>query len=137
MKLMICGSRSIKDKTVILTILQDFFSSIDPMIQIHVRTRGAKGVDEISEALIRQHFPWITILPALKPDHRYGRGAQSIRDRELVDWSNMILSIWNGNSESTWKIINYAEKRNKHLALKYVEVHERPPLIVEINVRPV
>jgi len=43
----------------------------------------------------------------------YGRVAQMVRNREIVDYADKIIAFWDGSSRGTLPVIKYAEKTGK------------------------
>lgn len=103
MKLLICGSRSIKDFDL---------SSYVPEDTTMIISGGAKGIDTVAEEYaVSRNIPTTII----RPDYaRYGKGAAPIkRNMQMVDIADAILAIWDGKSSGTKQTVEYAEKQNK------------------------
>ena len=106
MKLLIVGSRSISEFDIENYVPSDVSLII---------TGGANGVDLIAEKYADKHR--ISKL-VLRPDYkRFGRGAPLKRNEEMVDISDRVLVIWDGMSKGTLYTIEYAEKKNKLIAV--------------------
>ena len=106
MKLLIVGSRSIKD------------FDLSPYISENVDTvisGGADGVDSLAEQYADAHRLSKYIL---RPSYTlYGRAAPLKRNEKMVELADEILIIWDGCSKGTQYTLKYAEKLNKPLTL--------------------
>ena len=101
MKIAIVGSRSITKVNI-----ENYVSEGDEIV-----SGGADGVDSYAAEYARAHGLKLTeFLPQYE---RYGRGAPIVRNREIVDYADMILAFWNGSSKGTLSVIKYAEKIGK------------------------
>ena len=106
MKLLIVGSRSIKD------------FDLSPYVPAEVDTvisGGAGGVDSLAEKYAddRRISKYI-----IRPRYDlYGRAAPIKRNEEMVDMADMVLVVWDGVSRGSKHTADYAQKRGKHLIL--------------------
>ena len=102
MKLLIAGSRSIKD------------FDLNPYIPEKVDfiiSGGANGIDEIAEKHAdKKRISKIIMRPAYNQD---GKGAPLKRNEQMVDMCDEVLIIWDGKSKGTLFVINYATKLGK------------------------
>ena len=106
MKLLVIGSRSIKDFDLSKYIRSD----TDIII-----TGGAKGIDTIAERYADEHkISKIVLRPQC---HLYKRGAPLKRNEKMVDIADEILVIWDGVSKGSQYTIKYANKKNKNVML--------------------
>ena len=105
MKLGIVGSRSITDNNIIKQILEQY--NFDQVV-----SGGAKGVDSIAE----EYGKDIGLDEAIifRPDYKtYGRAAPFIRNKLIIEASDMVVSIWDGKSTGTNHSMEYARKLKK------------------------
>lgn len=97
------GSRGITDLNL------DLF--IDPSHVGCVVTGGARGVDTIAEKWAKKHrLEWICYLPQW---NIYGKQAGMIRNKEMIDFADILISFWDGKSPGTLHAIGYCKKVNK------------------------
>lgn len=76
---------------------------------------GAAGVDRAAEKYAKDKGIPITVI---KPDYtQYRRNAPLIRNKTIVELSDMVIAIWDGKSRGTKFIIDYAEKKNKPIKI--------------------
>ncbi len=106
MKLLIVGSRSITEFDLSPYISAD----IDTII-----SGGANGIDSLTEQYADLHRLSKYIL---RPRYDlYKRSAPLKRNEQMVNMSDAILVIWDGNSKGTQYTIKCAKKTNKPLIL--------------------
>lgn len=104
MKLLIAGSRSIKDF--------DLSPYISPDVDMII-SGGANGIDTLAEEYADRHKISKTIL---RPNYaRYKRGAPLKRNDEMVNMADKVLVIWDGKSRGTKHTIDYAENLGKKI----------------------
>jgi len=52
------------------------------------------------------------------PDYaKYGKSAPLIRNKEIVDKSDLIIAFWNGESKGTKYSIDYAKTKQKKICI--------------------
>ncbi len=106
MKLLIAGSRSIKDFDLSEYVAED----VDLII-----CGGAEGIDRIAE--IYADKKRISKL-VLRPHYElYGRTAPLKRNEQMVDIADAVLIVWDGVSSGTAYTVNYAKKCLKTLTV--------------------
>ena len=72
---------------------------------------GAKGVDQCSETYAAAHQIKLTVF---LPDYaRYRRGAPLRRNRQIVDYSDLVLAFWDGSSRGTGYTVDYCRTAGK------------------------
>ena len=102
MRLAIIGSRKIKD-----VLLEEYVS--DEVNEIV--SGGAIGVDLCAAEYAQKMSLKLTeFLPQYQI---YGRAAPIVRNKEIVDYSDMVIAFWDGSSKGTLSVIKYAEKSGK------------------------
>ena len=106
MKLLVAGSRSIKDFELERYI---------PYGVSLIITGGAEGIDTIAEQYADKKR--ISKL-VLRPQYDlYGRAAPLKRNEKMVELCDMALIIWDGISKGSNYTINYAKKLGKQVIL--------------------
>ena len=106
MKLLIVGSRSIKDFDLSPYISAD----VDTVI-----SGGAGGIDSLAERYADLHRLSKYIL---RPRYNfYGRCAPLKRNEEMVEMADAVLIIWDGRSKGTQYTLKYTKKINKPITL--------------------
>jgi hypothetical protein len=106
----IVGSRSFKDFDLLTITLNK--------LKIHeIISGGAVGADFLAEQYAQQHNIKTRII---KPEYKkYSRVAPIIRNKSIVDNSDLIIAFWNGISRGTKNVIEYAKKTNKKIEIIY------------------
>ena len=108
MKLLIAGSRSIKDFDL---------SEYIPKETELIISGGASGVDALAERYADANKISKLIL---RPKYAlYGKGAPLKRNEEMVELADFVLVIWDGSSHGAKYTIEYAKKRNKNIKVIY------------------
>lgn len=106
MKLLIVGSRSIKDF--------DLSPYVSPSIDTII-SGGACGIDRIAEQYADLHRLSKYIM---RPRYDlYGRAAPIKRNEQMVDFADAVLVIWDPHSKGAASTLAYAKKRGKPLTL--------------------
>ena len=104
MRLLVIGSR----KIVEYDLSENIPEETDMII-----SGGAKGIDTIAEQYADSHG--IQKLIFYPEYEKYGRAAPLRRNEKMVDISEVILAIWDGESKGTKYTLNYAKKKNKKI----------------------
>ena len=106
MKLLIVGSRSIKDFN-----LSPYISEETDLII----SGGASGIDSIAEKYAdAQRISKLILRPSYKI---YGKAAPLKRNEEMVNLADQILVIWDGKSKGTEHTVKYAQKLGKQIKI--------------------
>lgn len=101
MRIAVVGSRDIT-----VTDIEKYVLGCDEIV-----SGGARGVDACAAEYARYNGIKLTeFLPDYK---RYGRAAPIVRNREIVDYADLVVAFWNGRSKGTLSVIKYAEKVGK------------------------
>ena len=102
MKLLIVGSRSIKEFDLAPYISKD----VDSII-----SGGATGIDTLAEQYADEHRLSKYII---RPRYDlYKRAAPLKRNEQMVDLADSVLIIWDGQSKGTLHTIKYTERLGK------------------------
>jgi hypothetical protein len=104
MKLLIVGSRCIEEF--------DLTGYVPCDVELII-SGGARGIDTIAEQYADSHG--IQKLIFYPEYEKYGRAAPLRRNEKMVDISEVILAIWDGESKGTKYTLNYAKKKNKKI----------------------
>ena len=106
MKTMVAGSRSITNFDLTEYIPEDTTLII---------SGGAKGIDALAEEYADKHKISKLIM---RPDYKkYGKAAPLIRNKKMVDLSDIIIIIWDGKSKGTKFTIDYAKAQGKEVII--------------------
>lgn len=115
MKVAVVGSRTITDYSVVREILSNYTIT-------QIVSGGAKGIDSLAE-----QFSATVMLPnapkVFLPDWlAHGKGAGFIRNKEIVNYADTVIAIWDGVSKGTKHSIDYARKQGKIVDVWVVDV---------------
>lgn len=100
MKVAVIGSRSITNAEI---------DRLIPPDTTLIVSGGAAGVDTLAERIADRRGIKKLIL---YPDYElYGKSAPLIRDKLIVENSEMLIAIWDGESTGTEFTISYAKRR--------------------------
>ena len=108
MKVIVVGSRSICNYSFVSASIDSSGFLISEII-----SGVAKGVDLLGEKYAREHnIP----IKQFYPDwNKYGKSAGFIRNKQMVDYADAVICIWDGVSKGTKHTIDLAKKYNKKL----------------------
>lgn len=114
MKIAIIGSRECSNI--------DFVGNLEAILNVSkddtIISGGAKGIDTLAANYAKENnLNLIEFLPDYKKN---GRAATFIRNREIVDNSNVVVAFWNGNSKGTKYTLDYARKKDKRIIVVYI-----------------
>lgn len=124
MKLIIAGSRSIKDPETVREAMQQ---SEYNWGNIEILVNGdAEGVDEIAKDLAEEKDIDIDLHPA---DDYEGEGpdempAPLVRNEAMADEADALLAVWNGSSTGTSHMISVAEKEGLHVNIHRTDISQ-------------
>ena len=121
MRLAIIGSRTIVDSREIKSLIDSMIPYvIEKETPLTIISGGAKGVDTVVQewASERQH-DFILIKPYHLLDSRVPYEAKYffVRNKQIVDNSDVIIAIWDEVSNGTHDTIRYAKKCNKQVII--------------------
>lgn len=106
MKTAVIGSRGI-DNIDIGKLLPDGVTEIV--------TGGARGVDACAARYAEDHNIKLTVFT---PEYeKYGRAAPIVRNRQIVDYADEVVAVWDGKSKGTLSVIKYCEKASKRVTV--------------------
>lgn len=111
MKLIIAGSRTITDYDALKSAMEYMQSvHLNSLKITEIIHGGAKGVDEMAGHYAKENGLKCTVFPA--EWKRYGKAAGMIRNREMLEYGDALLALWDGQSRGTLDIILKAENRS-------------------------
>lgn len=108
MKVLICGSRTISDSTVVLKAVAQ--SGIRPT---HIISGGARGVDRLASQYAASHG--IEFTEYLADWNKYGKRAGFVRNYVMVGAAEAVIAVWDGTSRGTKHSIEYARSCGKQV----------------------
>jgi hypothetical protein len=115
MKIMIAGSRGIKDVQWIHGELDKIFEKMKPNKVIH---GGATGVDSIAhDYCVRNRIEVSVFRPNYKKYKNNPSRAPLMRNVEMVKEADIVIAMWDGKSNGTEHVINNADRFGKPLLI--------------------
>lgn len=107
MKVIIAGSREGFD---ISDVREAFiFSQFDFNEITEIVSGGARGVDRLGEQFAKEQM--IPIRRFIPDWDGLGKKAGHVRNREMGDYADALIALWDGVSKGTKGMIEYAEKK--------------------------
>ena len=106
MKVIVAGSRSIESLGVVTKAIEDSGFNITEIV-----SGRAKGVDRLGE-----HYALVRSIPTkLFPADwdKHGKAAGPMRNREMANYADAAVIIWDGVSKGTKHMIYEMNKRGK------------------------
>ena len=113
MKVIIAGSRHINDFAMVNNIISSSGIHITELI-----SGGCHGVDKLGEIYANLKSIPIRIFPA--DWGKYGRRAGPLRNKQMADYADALIAIWDGKSAGTKNMIMEALKNKLEVHIKYV-----------------
>ena len=106
MKIVIFGSRGIEDMRAVESAMEAYgmASQVTEIV-----SGGARGVDRLGEGYARQRGLPCTIFPAQWA--KYGKNAGPRRNREMAEYADYGVAIWDGVSRGTAHMVMQMEGR--------------------------
>lgn len=104
MKTIIAGGRNVIEAGILASALDELPWKISEVV-----SGGAKGIDALGE-----QWAGINSIPVklFKADWKaYGRAAGPKRNRQMAEYADALLAIWDGQSKGTANMIKNVQKR--------------------------
>ena len=79
---------------------------------------GAKGVDSCAAAYAVDNGLKLTVI---RPDYeKYGRSAPIKRNVQIIEYADLVIAFWDGQSRGTKFVIDYCEKTGRDVEVHYM-----------------
>jgi predicted Rossmann fold nucleotide-binding protein DprA/Smf involved in DNA uptake len=112
MKLAVIGSRSFDDYSLLQRTLADLVRTEKIT---HIVSGGARGADSLAERFAAENnLETVIFIPDWK---KHGKGAGMVRNRLIIDASDMVLAFWDGASTGTKHSLAYARRQGKRVVV--------------------
>lgn len=112
MKIGIVGSRTFLDYELVKKALAEYLSKHDDLIIV---SGGAAGADSLGERFADENgLQKIIFKPNWK---KYGKIAGVVRNRTIVNESDLIIAFWDSKSRGTRSTISLAKTSNKKVVV--------------------
>jgi hypothetical protein len=114
MKIIVAGSRSISDEATVHEAILSSGLNFTELV-----SGGAKGVDSTAEALAKEYgLPVKRFLPNWK---KHGKSAGPLRNKQMADYADALVAIWDGKSRGTKNMVDTMNKLGKPVHLVLVQ----------------
>lgn len=117
MKVIVAGSRDASDYLTVAAAIQGSGFDITQLV-----SGGAPGVDTFGERYAKEHDIEIKVFPANWNLH--GKSAGPIRNREMADYADALVAVWDGKSRGTKNMIQEAQKRDLQVYVLHYNTKE-------------
>lgn len=105
MKVIVAGSRTISDCAVVSKAIAASGFEITEIV-----SGGARGVDLLGERYAREHGIPTKVFIAKWND--YGKAAGGMRNRDMAEYAEALIAVWDGKSRGTQDMIDKAYRRD-------------------------
>lgn len=113
MKVIIAGSRTILDFDKVLDAVMNAGFDIDEVV-----SGGASGVDKLGEDWAAVN---LTPIKRFTPEWTvYGRAAGPRRNRQMAEYADALVAIWDGKSRGTLNMIEEMKRLGKPFWIEQV-----------------
>ena len=106
MKIAVVGSRGLK--------VNDLGRYL-PSGVTEIVSGGARGIDTCAREYAEKNR--IKLTEFLPQYEKYGRSAPLKRNPQIIDYADLVLAFWDGNSKGTKYVIEQCKKQNKEIKI--------------------
>ena len=106
MKTIIAGCRDFHDYDIMLNGIQESNFTISEVV-----SGAAKGVDSLGEQYAQEYNLSVSVFPANWNKH--GNAAGPIRNKQMAEYADQLIAVWDGKSKGTKNMIDQMNKQNK------------------------
>jgi len=114
MRCIIAGSRTYRHCDID-QIIKDSGFVVTEVVSGH-----AQGIDRLGEAWARVHGIPLKIIPYLS---EYGRAGGPMRNKQMAEYADVLIAIWDGKSRGTQNMISEMQKLNKPIFLPQPSIY--------------
>lgn len=119
MKVIIAGSRKVEDYRLVVQAMERCGYEVTEVV-----CGMATGVDRLGEQWARANDISVTEMPA--DWNRHGRSAGPIRNRQMAEYADAAVIIWDGKSRGSRNMINEMIRKNKPYFVQLTESEDEP-----------
>jgi len=105
LKVIVAGTRTVNDYGLVRFAIEDFPHTISEIV-----CGGAKGVDSLGEKWAVDNNVTVKYFPADWDLH--GRSAGPIRNKQMAEYADALILIWDGKSKGSANMLNEAKKKS-------------------------
>jgi hypothetical protein len=103
MRIIIAGGREFNDYELLREICDVHISPDSEIV-----SGGARGTDKLGERYATETGRDLKIFPA--DWNKHGKGAGHIRNKQMAEYSDMLIAFWDGESKGTKNMIDTSIK---------------------------
>ncbi len=111
MKLAIVGSRDFDNYDYLSSSIAKFVQQNEWLSIDGIVSGGARGADKLAEIYASSIQVPFKVFPA--DWERYGKSAGYKRNKQIVDYCDIVFAFWDGKSKGTQHTINLARDQGK------------------------
>jgi len=110
MKVIIAGSRGIVDYSFVVAAIEAGIQHLG-ITPTEIVSGGARGVDQLGERFAREKG--IIIKKFIPYWNTLGKKAGMLRNKDMGDYADCLIALWDGESRGTKQMIEYMKSLNK------------------------
>jgi hypothetical protein len=107
MKVIIAGGRNFSDFQLLYAKCEEILAN---QTEVEIVSGTAKGADKMGEHYAKLKGFTVKQFPA--EWDKYGKSAGYIRNKDMADYADILISFWDGESKGTKHMIDLATERN-------------------------
>ncbi len=107
MKVIIAGGRGFSDFQLLYAKCEEILAN---KTDVEIVSGTAKGADKMGEHYAKLKGFTVKQFPA--EWDKYGKSAGYIRNKDMADYADILISFWDGESKGTKHMIDLATERN-------------------------
>ncbi len=119
-RVVIAGCRNYENYDEAKTFIDFCLSNIRNENEIIIISGGCRGADAIGERYAKENGFKIEKYPA--DWAKYGKSAGPIRNEQMAQIADYVISFWDTKSKGTKSMIEYAIKYNKPIKIKKIAI---------------
>lgn len=119
MKVIIAGTRNAVCMRDVVRAMEVYREKTKDSVT-EVVSGHCKGADRLGEHWAQERRIPVKKYPPNWQD--YGRGAGIIRNKEMADYADTLVALWDGQSKGTANMINEMELRGKFVLIHFVAI---------------
>jgi YspA, cpYpsA-related SLOG family len=117
-RVIIAGSRDVTDPRELWKAINSAYFDVDEVV-----SGCARGADRLGELYAEANGLTVHRFPADWP--KYGRSAGPIRNREMAEFADALIALWDGESRGTKNMIETMRSMGKPVVVHLVKKPEQ------------